>query len=163
MKNKLKNLYCLLMQIKSTVFTQILGSDWTVTNRDRPLRRFTLGRVRQASSSMSECKTQLPEDHMRASQGRGAARVGNPCNRYSHLCRQGHFYRVSKTGSSALNFVLQHRKVGVPLPFLAASGRGGVKKDSLLLMLRQFNKSKKWRLKVTYLVTSCSPKMMNHG
>lgn len=79
-----------------------------------------------------------------------------------HISRQGHFYRVSKTGSSA-QLVLQHRKVMSPtLPGQHLAGVG-VKKDSLLLMLRQFNKSKKWRLKVTYLVTSCSPKMMNHG
>lgn len=76
MKNKLKSLYCLLMQIKSTVFTLPLGSDWAVTNRDRPLRRFTLGRVRQVSS-MPECKPSFrgPDE---AQPGRGAARVGSP-------------------------------------------------------------------------------------
>ena len=76
MKNKPKNLYCLLMQIKSTVFTLPLGSDWAVTNRDRPLRRFTLGRMGQASSSMPECKPSFrgPDE---AQPGRGAARVGS--------------------------------------------------------------------------------------
>lgn len=122
MKNKLKNLYCLLMQIKSTVFTQILGSDWTVTNRDRPLRRFTLGRVRQASSSMSECKPSFRGPH-EGQPGRGAARVGNPCNRYSHLqagpLLQGFQDRFfCSTCTSA-------QKGYVPYPSWAASGRGG--------------------------------------
>lgn len=122
MKNKLKNLYCLLMQIKSTVFTLPLGSDWAVTNRDRPLRRFTLGRVGQASSSMPECKPRFRGPN-EGQPGRRAARAGSPCNRHSRLQVgpllqdfQDRFFCSTCTSA---------QKGYVPFPSWAAAGRGG--------------------------------------
>ena len=55
MNDNLKNLYCLLTQIRS-----IYSTTWLRLGchkpRKRPLRRFTLGREGQASSSMPEWK-----------------------------------------------------------------------------------------------------------
>lgn len=127
------------------------------TQRERPQRRFSLGRGGRVSSSMLECKP-LASEVQRRAWGRGgeqpelAAHVTYPCR---PLLQNLHDRFFCATCTSA-------QESGVAKPFWAASSKGG-SKDFLLLILRQCDKSKKWKFGVTYLVTSCPPTAMNHG